>query len=115
MAVEGFGGGTELALAKLPQSQHQVLGDLASLGQYLTQALLRRLGEGKVTDSRVVFVLHTAHTLGRVIALSSDSDVVVARVQESPVISIRCCDKANKIPLLHVPEFPVFPLNTHST
>ena len=87
-AVDSLGAGPQLAEPQLPQPQLQVFGDLPAFSQDLPQALLGGLGEAEVTDGGVVFVVHAAGACGGVVALCADRDLVVAWVQQAPVVSV---------------------------
>lgn len=86
--VDGLSASTQLAQPEGAQSQLQVLGDLAALGQDLKQPLLGHLGEAEVADGGPGFRPHVAPARGWDVALSVHYHFVLPRVQQPPVVSV---------------------------
>lgn len=90
--VDGLGGDAEFAHAPLTQPQLQVLGKLPPLCQNVLDPLFGELGEVEVADGGVV-VVHDVAGPGRgEVTLSAHRHVVLARVQQPPVIPISHCN-----------------------
>lgn len=86
--VDDFGAGPELPQPQRPQPQLQVLGDLPAFGPDLLQPLDGRRGQAEVADGGTRLHANVALTLGREVALRPDHHLVLARVQQAPVIPI---------------------------
>lgn len=84
---------TQFPHAQLAQSELQVFGNLASLGQDLSQPLFWCLGKLEVADSGVMLVLDPATSCGWEISLCGHCDVIVTRVQQTPEVPIKSWKK----------------------
>lgn len=87
-AVDDLGGCAKLAEPQSPKTQLKVLGDLPSFGPDLLQPLDGRFGQGEVADGGTWLHPNAAVTHGREVTLGPDYHLVLARVQETPVVSV---------------------------
>lgn len=87
-AVDGFGAGPELPHPESTKSQLKVLRDLLSFGPDLLKPLYGCLGEGEVTDCRMRLQADVAATHGWEVTLGPNNDLVLAWVQQTPVVAV---------------------------
>lgn len=87
-AVDGLGAGAKLAEPQSTKTQLKVLGDLPSFGPDLLQPLNGCLGQGEVTDGGMWLHSNMAPTHGREVTLRPNHHLVLARVQQAPVVPV---------------------------
>lgn len=88
-AVDGLGAGPKLSEPQSTQTQLEVLRDLSSTRPDLFQPLDGCLGQRKVADRWPRLHSHLTPTHGWEVPLSPDHHLVLAWVQQPPVVPVR--------------------------
>lgn len=87
--VDGLGAGTKLPEPQSTETQLEVLWDLSSISPDVLQPLDGRLGQREVTDRWACLHSNVAPTHGGKVSLCPHHHLVLAWVQQPPVVPIR--------------------------
>lgn len=88
-AVDGLGAGPKLSEPQSTDTQLEVLRDLPSTRPDVFQPLDGCLGQRKVADGRARLHPHLTATHGWEVPLRPDHHLVLAGVQQPPVVAVR--------------------------